>query len=117
MYCQLTGNIWFVEAGPLAGGVTGGKVVIMSPRAWMNRQLAKPIQIARKDEPLEVVVADLRTHASGIRFVPEPGLYQSVPLSPSPSAPTTAPSSKPSKPSPAPPASPSTSATIPSSST
>ncbi len=79
MYCQLTNNIWFVEAGPLAGGATGGKVVIMTPRQWINRQLAQPIQLARKDEPLEVIVADL-THASGIRFVPENGLYQSVPV-------------------------------------
>jgi hypothetical protein len=35
--------------------------------------------LSRKDEPLEVIVADL-AHASGIRFVPEPGLYQSVPV-------------------------------------
>lgn len=79
MYCQITGNIWFVEAGPLAGGPTGGKVVIMTPRQWITRQLERPIQLAHKDDPLEVVVADL-THASGIRFVPEPGLYQSVPV-------------------------------------
>ena len=79
MYCQLTGNIWFVEAGPLAGGPTGGKILIMSPKAWINRQLERPIQISRTGQPLEVIVNDL-TNASGIRFVPEPGLYAAVPV-------------------------------------
>jgi len=80
MYCQLTNQIWFVEAGAQAGGSPGGTIHIMSPKQWIvQRQLAKPIQIARTNEPLEVVVADL-THASGIRFVPEPGLYQAVPV-------------------------------------
>jgi hypothetical protein len=41
--------------------------------------LEQPIQISRKDQPLEVIVADL-TRESGIRFVPEPGLYQAVPV-------------------------------------
>ena len=79
LYGQLTGAVWFVEAGPLAGGLTGGKVTVMTPRQWIARQLERPIQLSRKDEPLEVIVADL-AHASGIRFVPEPGLYQSVPV-------------------------------------
>lgn len=78
-YCQLTGNIWFVEAGPLVGGPTGGKIVIMPPRAWINRQLDRPIQISRTGQSLEVIVNDL-TNASGIRFVPEPGLYAAVPV-------------------------------------
>ena len=51
----------------------------MTPRQWINRQLAQPIQITHNKEPLEVVVSDL-SHASGIHFVPEPGLYQSVPV-------------------------------------
>jgi hypothetical protein len=79
LYCQLTSTVWFVEAGPLAGGPTGGKITLLTPRQWIARQLGRPIQLSRKDEPLEVIVADL-THASGIRFVPEPGLYQSVPV-------------------------------------
>jgi hypothetical protein len=79
LYSQLTGAVWFVEAGPLAGGPTGGKITIMTPRQWIARQLERPIQLSRKDEPLEAIVADL-AHASGIRFVPEPGLYQSVPV-------------------------------------
>jgi hypothetical protein len=80
LYCQLTSQIWFVEAGPLAGGPTGGTIRIMSPRQWIEqRQLERPIQIAASNQPLEQVVADL-SHASGIRFVPEPGLYQAVPV-------------------------------------
>ncbi|HVT79502.1 MAG TPA: hypothetical protein VHM90_02505 [Phycisphaerae bacterium] len=79
MYCRLTGNVWFVETGLTAGGSTGGKVVIMSPKAWINRQLDRPIQISRSGQPLEVIVNDL-TNASGIRFVPEPGLYAAVPV-------------------------------------
>lgn len=80
LYCQLTGDVWFVQTTQVPGGPdTGGKVIVMSPRAWINRQLARPIQIAHKEEPLELVVADL-SHASGIHFVPEPGLYQAVPV-------------------------------------
>jgi hypothetical protein len=79
LYCQLTNTVWFVEAGPMAGGATGGKIVVMTPRQWIGRQLGQPIQISRKDQPLEVIVADL-TRESGIRFVPEPGLYQAVPV-------------------------------------
>jgi hypothetical protein len=79
-YCQLTGNIWFVEAGPLQGGSTGGKIMIMTPKAWINRQLERPVQItSRVDQPLEAIVSDL-ANASGIRFVPEPGLYTSAPV-------------------------------------
>ena len=79
MYCQLTNQLWFVETGPLAGGPTGGTIHIMSPKQWIvQRQLGRPIQISRTNEPLSVVVADL-AHESGIRFVPEPGLYQAVP--------------------------------------
>jgi len=79
LYGQITGCVWFVEAGPLAGGATGGKIILLTPRQWIDRQLERPIQLARTNEPLEVVVADL-AHASGIRFVPEPGLYQAVPV-------------------------------------
>jgi hypothetical protein len=79
MYCQLTNQIWFVEAGALYGGPTGGTVQIMTQRKWIERQLERPIHISRTNEPLEVVVADL-SQQSGIRFVPEPGLYQAVPV-------------------------------------
>ncbi|HEY4329948.1 MAG TPA: hypothetical protein VGN88_09440 [Phycisphaerae bacterium] len=79
MYCMLTKSVWFVEAGPLLGGDNGGRVRIMSHRQWIERQLELPIQIARKNEPLEVVVADL-THASGIHFKVQAGLYQAVPV-------------------------------------
>ncbi len=79
MYSQLTGQIWFVEAGALFGGPTGGTIRIMTPRQWIERQLDRPIQLALTNEALEVVVSDL-SHASGIRFVPEPGLYQAVPV-------------------------------------
>ena len=51
----------------------------MTQRQWIERQLDRPIQLSRTNEPLEVVVNDLN-HASGIRFVPEPGLYQAVPV-------------------------------------
>ncbi len=78
LFCQLTHQVWFVEAGPLNGGPTGGNIRIMSPKQWIERQLERPIQISHTNEPLETIVADL-THASGIRFVPEPGLYQAVP--------------------------------------
>jgi len=79
MYCQLTSQVWFVEAGALYGGSAGGNIRIMTQRQWIERQLDRPIQLSRTNEPLEVVVNDLN-HASGIRFVPEPGLYQVVPV-------------------------------------
>ena len=79
LYCQLTNTVWFVEAGQLAGGADGGQDHDHDAAAMDRRQLERPIQLSRKDEPLEVIVADL-AHASGIRFVPEPGLYQSVPV-------------------------------------
>ncbi len=79
LYCQLTNQIWFVETGALDGGPTGGTIHIMSQRAWIERQLDRPIQMSRTNEALELVVADL-TRASGIRFVPEPGLYKAVPV-------------------------------------
>ena len=77
-YCQLTGSYWCVETSDLAGGAKGGKVMVMSPRQWIARQLERPIKISRQKQPLEVVVADL-SRASGIRFVPSPGLYLAVP--------------------------------------
>lgn len=77
-YTQDTGQVWFVEAGPLAGGPTGGTIRIMTRRQWIERQLDRPIQISATNESLEKIVADL-SHASGIRIVPEPGLYLAVP--------------------------------------
>lgn len=79
MYCQLTGQIWFVEAGALYGGPTGGNIRIMTQRQWIERQLDRPIHLSRTNEPLERVVDDLK-NASGIEFDPEPGLYTAVPF-------------------------------------
>lgn len=79
LYCQLTNQIWFVEAGVAAGGPGGGTVRIMPERRWLERQLANPVQLSFTNAPLDQVVAEL-SHASGIRFTPEPGLYQAVPL-------------------------------------
>jgi hypothetical protein len=82
MYGQLTGQIWFVEAGPGAAampGASAGTVRVMSMKAWMQRQMERPIQVDFTNAPLNQVVAEL-THLSGIRFVPEPGLYQMVPV-------------------------------------
>ena len=76
-YCQLTGQIWFVEAG-LGVGVNTASIRIMPERTWISRQLERPILLAEKNAPLQQVVDEL-THLSGIRMVPEPGLYQAVP--------------------------------------
>jgi hypothetical protein len=78
LYTQLTHQVWFVEAGALFGGPTGGTIRIMTGRQWVERQLDRPIQITASNQPLEDVVAEL-SHASGVRIVPEPGLYQAVP--------------------------------------
>jgi hypothetical protein len=81
MYGQLTGQIWFVEAeaGAALPGASAGTVRVMSMKAWMQRQMERPIQVDFTNAPLNQVVAEL-THLSGIRFVPEPGLYQMVPV-------------------------------------
>ena len=79
LYCQLTGQIWFVEAGPLYGGATGGTIRIMPPRQWIERQLDRPITLSHPKDSLEAVVADL-SQTSRISFVPEPGLYRAVPV-------------------------------------
>jgi hypothetical protein len=84
IYTQLTNQIWFVECAPgmgAAGGNAGagGTVRVMSMKAWMQRQLERPIQVDFTNAPLPEVVGEL-THLSGIRFVPEPGLYQMVPV-------------------------------------
>lgn len=82
-YCQLTNECWFVEAGPGSSAMTpagaGGNIRVMSPKAWMLRQMERPIQVDFTNAPLPQVIAEL-THLSGIRFVPEPGLYQAVPV-------------------------------------
>jgi hypothetical protein len=82
LYCQLTNQVWFVEAGPLAGSgagsANGGAIRVMPVRAWITRQLERPIQLSFTNAPLEQVVAEF-SHASGIRFTPEAGLYREVP--------------------------------------
>ena len=47
MYCQITHDVWTVEAGSLAGGPTGGKVLIMTQKQWIARQMDRPIKISR----------------------------------------------------------------------
>ncbi len=81
MYTQATNQVWFVEAGPGANGGSGagGMVRVMTMKAWMQRQLERPIQLDLTNAPLNQMVDDL-THLSGIRFVPAPGLYQTVPV-------------------------------------
>jgi len=76
LYTQLTHQIWYVEAGPLAGS---GSIHVMPMRPWIDRQLQRPIQLAFSSAPLDQVVAEL-SHVSGIHFTPEPGLYRAVPL-------------------------------------
>jgi hypothetical protein len=81
-YCQLTNQVWFVETGPGVTGLPGsaaGNIRVMTLKAWMQRQLERPIQVDFANAPLAQVVGEL-THLSGIRFVPEPGLYQAVPV-------------------------------------
>ncbi|HVX84194.1 MAG TPA: hypothetical protein VH253_05205 [Phycisphaerae bacterium] len=87
IYAQLTNQIWFVECAPGPGGAgggggapgAGGTIRVMNMKAWMQRQLERPIQVDFTNAPLSEVVGEL-THLSGIRFVPEPGLYQMVPV-------------------------------------
>jgi hypothetical protein len=78
VYAEATGQVWFVEAGPLTEGPTGGTIRIMSRRQWIERQLDRPVQVNASNEALEKVIADL-SHASGVNIVPEPGLFQIVP--------------------------------------
>ncbi len=77
MYCQLTNQVWFAETGAGIAANTA-TVRIMPERVWINRQLERPIQLSANNVSLQKVVEDL-TQLSGIRFVPEPGLYQAVP--------------------------------------
>jgi hypothetical protein len=76
-YCDLTHQLWFAEADPLSS--TGGATIhVMTPRTWIKRQLDRPIQVNFVNTPFDQVVAEL-SHLTGIRFVPEPGLYQAFP--------------------------------------
>lgn len=81
-YCQLTNQIWFAESDPLSGSTAGGSgaatLHIMPLKKWITRQLDRPIQVNFTNTPFDQVVAEL-SHLTGIRFVPEPGLYQSFP--------------------------------------
>lgn len=76
-YGQLTNQIWFAETGLGVASATA-TIHIMSERTWINRQLDRPIQLEEDNVPLQKVVEDL-TNLSGIRMVPEPGLYLAVP--------------------------------------
>lgn len=67
-YASLTNQTWFVE---------NNTIRIMTVRKWIERQMARPIDLKLTNVPLERVVTDL-SYSSGIRFVPEPGLYQSI---------------------------------------
>jgi hypothetical protein len=77
-YCQLTNQIWFAESDPLSSMTTGATVRIMPMKKWIERQLERPIQVNFVNAPFDQVVAEL-SHLTGIRFVPEPGLYQAFP--------------------------------------
>ncbi len=50
----------------------------MPLKKWITRQLDRPIQVNFVNTPFDQVVAEL-SHLTGIRFVPEPGLYQAFP--------------------------------------
>ena len=76
-YCDLTHQLWFAESDPLSS--TGGATIhLMTMREWIKRQLDRPIQVNFVNTPFDQVVAEL-SHLTGIRFVPEPGLYQAFP--------------------------------------
>jgi hypothetical protein len=76
-YCDLTHQLWFGEIDPLSS--TGGATIhVMTMREWIKRQLDRPIQVNFVNTPFDQVVAEL-SHLTGIRFVPEPGLYQAFP--------------------------------------
>ncbi len=77
-YCQLTNQIWFAESDPLSLMTGGATVRIMPMKKWIERQLQRPIQVNFVNTPFDQVVAAL-SHLTGIRFVPEPGLYQEFP--------------------------------------
>jgi len=82
LYCQLTNQIWFVEAGPAFGAGKGGggeTIMIMPVRRWIDRQLQRPIKLAFTNAPLQQVIDEI-SHLSGIRFTPQPGLYQTIPM-------------------------------------
>ena len=77
-YCQISNQIWFAEADPLSSTTAGATIHIMPLKKWITRQLDRPIQVNFVNTPFDQVVAEL-SHLTGIRFVPEPGLYQAFP--------------------------------------
>ena len=68
-YARALHMIWFLHRRSLD---------IATPRAWVRRQLDRPIAVKQTNAPLEQVVAELAA-LSGVRFKPEPGLYLLVP--------------------------------------
>ena len=75
-YCQITNQIWFAESDPYSAG--GATIHIMPMKQWILRQLDRPIQVDFVNTPSDQVLAEL-SHLTGIRFVPEPGLYAAFP--------------------------------------
>jgi hypothetical protein len=68
LYAQSIGHIWLVDPAT---------VRLLTPRVWTDRQLDRPTVLQYAATPLAQVVSDLE-YRSGLRFVPEPGLYQSI---------------------------------------
>jgi len=76
-YCEITHQIWFGESDAYSS--TGGATIhIMPMKQWILRQLDRPIQVNFVNTPSDQVLAEL-SHLTGIRFVPEPGLYAAFP--------------------------------------
>ncbi|MGN6369184.1 MAG: hypothetical protein ACTHN5_13065 [Phycisphaerae bacterium] len=75
-YCQITNQIWFAESDPYSAG--GATIHIMPMKQWIMRQLDRPIQVNFVNTPSDEVLAEL-SHLTGIRFVPQPGLYAAFP--------------------------------------
>jgi len=68
-YAAASNQIWFPED-------TGLEIMPLS--MWIKRQLGWAIDVHFANAPLQQVVDEL-SHLSGIRFQPEPGLYQAIP--------------------------------------
>jgi hypothetical protein len=68
-YAAASNQIWFPE---------DTSIQIMPKNAWIKRQLECAIDVHFTNAPLQAVVEEL-SHLSGIRFQPEPGLYQAIP--------------------------------------
>ncbi len=73
-YAAATGMIWTVRTMP----AEGQKIIVETPKSWLAQQLQEPVILDFTNARLADVVAEL-SHASRIRFQPEPGLYLAVP--------------------------------------